>query len=323
MKHVVLVAIALGIAGLFASQSGLAGYVQAGIERQQLMDARISGRVDRTRALSLNSFLPGAPEGWTRRKLSGDDNDALRLLRGDGSRDEARLDGAVSTTLDLRDAYGWVYERGTRAILIEARVVFPEREALLATRGYTEGGRSRDLNSGITREDRGWAVLQGVAFSKREFSNGAGRKVRGFTGRIGDRQGVRIDVRATASDADVRMLLDQIDFDGINANLLDHPRGDVGRTAGEVPLEEQAAKATEELRLRARGASLPPEPTGEVVVRHGKDLKPVAEAAEETWEMPEFYAMFQRFFAGERKPSRPQVAPVCQVINGAKRCRIE
>ncbi len=207
---------------------------------------------------AMKRHLPKSGDGWTRRSFARGENRGLLLTSVDPGLASQEASARMTLQLGYFDQFGWVYEKGPHIVAINVRPVRPTQEAHETTLVALTGQPTHDLDADIQQTDRGWAVIGGVPFSRRDFPTSAGRRVRGFIGRLGDSHGVRIDVRALAPDTAVRELLERIDYDGLNA-FLDAPASNVGSNAQPIEIVEEASVAQEDLshRLRRRLSNNP------------------------------------------------------------------
>ncbi|MEO0659358.1 MAG: hypothetical protein AAFY74_18090 [Pseudomonadota bacterium] len=200
---------------------------------------------------AMKQHLPKSGDGWTRRSFARGENRGLLLTSVDPGLASQEASARMTLKFGYFDRFGWVYEKGPHIVAINVRPVRRTQEAHETTLVALTGQPTHDLDADIQQSDRGWAVIGGVPFSRRDFPSSAGRRVRGFIGRLGDSHGVRIDVRALAPDIAVRELLERIDFDGLNA-FLDPVLPHVGSNARPIEIGEQASVAQDDLNHRLR-----------------------------------------------------------------------
>lgn len=224
--------------------------------------AALAGLADR-RALGTKTYLPEAPQGWTRRLWSEGDNATLaaeaRVLSDIEKQfrstvKSAGLEGqigalGVGDDAERKDANGFVYELDGQMVFVEAELIHSRPKDNLTNMAITmiEGQLS-----GMNGADRGYAVIQGVSFTEAlNVLGNSNRKYRTFNGYIGFGQEVRIRVRASKGlpDSALRALLGRIDYDGMNGLLAD-PLPNIGRNAIEVPAAQQVLVASMSHDLR-------------------------------------------------------------------------
>ena len=214
-------------------------------------------RKSRVRA-GARGYLPDAPEGWTRRELIAGDNsqimppervvseieqealDASPMLKNMASASEKRA-------FETRNAQTWVYERGDEIIAVRARFAeAPKGNSITANAMMMVAGNMEAMSV-----QDGWGVIQGVAFGKyRSFQRDEELPYETLTAVIGFGDEIKISVHTNASDTATRDILNQIDYDGLNA-LLPRPVDHVGSTAPIVPPEAQVAVAEQIMEIRS------------------------------------------------------------------------
>ena len=225
VKHLAGFAVVCGlvVAGLDyyqqaeASEEGLS--VQAYVTS---VKSRI-GVFDESAAADAKSFLPAAPEGWSRRAPS----------KGDG-------DHFWGSLGEQNDKAGWVYTNGTDVVWLEAF-----RNELKTSKGVLGGTAEISAGKIATQPDYlGYAVIGGVGFGETQAS----AAFRTFDGWVGFGDEIQIRIRAAASDDAVRSILGGIDYDGLNG-LLKTPVPTIGAEM-RVPSEQEARIAAKIMDLR-------------------------------------------------------------------------
>lgn len=203
-------------------------------------------------------YLPEAPEGWTRRELVAGDNsrimppkreisdaerevlEANALLRNMAAKSEANV-------LETKNAETWVYERGDDIVSVRAQFIEMPTDNTISSTALTM--IAGNMEAMAIRQ--GWGVINGVAYGfYTSFDGKKPKTYRSLDAVIGFGSEVRLSVRTTADDMATREILDQIDYDGLNA-LLPRPLAHVGSNAPEVPLDAQADVARQIMEIRA------------------------------------------------------------------------
>ncbi|WP_425043355.1 hypothetical protein [Primorskyibacter sp. S87] len=233
----------------------------AELERDREKRWRVGGR----------GYLPEPPEGWTRRAIADRDYDVAdfaSIRRGDPSKSAAPLLVGIATKEAAKrakkyDKQGWVYERDGDTVWIRVGLHQPANmnaltglvattlsgfdisEAELAPLGVIGGVSFVER----THDKVSTAALDNWSMVKAARVQDAGIPYRQITGRIGFGQEISLSVFTDASDAVLRQLLVQIDYDGLNA-LLSAPIATVGNDI-KVPLLQQPELAMEMRNLRA------------------------------------------------------------------------
>ncbi|PWE34372.1 hypothetical protein DDZ14_01295 [Maritimibacter sp. 55A14] len=237
----------------------------------QTIPARFNVAQDETRAAEEKAarqaqpasiHLPEPPAGWTRRALTDADRALLDLLPPQPSAREKALTAELKEStvagalLDLdarkaeaaraeRDAQTWVYQKGEDIVALRAS--YSRTRTPRGMQGLAIEISDNNVAAMVGRE--GFAVIQGVAYSRNLGLLGARAEApyREFNGSLRDE--VKILARARASDAAVREILAAIDYDGLNA-MLDTPLDNVGSNAPVLSVEEQKRLADAEVNIR-------------------------------------------------------------------------
>ncbi|MEO1138994.1 MAG: hypothetical protein AAFW87_06020 [Pseudomonadota bacterium] len=211
------------------------------------------------------SYLPEAPEGWTRRTLV--DGDTSAIMPYTPASEDDSVGGALLESMEAREAVkenkkrakrSWIYERGTETIFIE---VMTKEAANSNSLVGLVASTIQGMNFADTDYNAGYAVIGGVPFIE-NFDHDRKRKhhFRVLSGKLGFGHEVHLRVHANASTDSTRDILAAIDYDGLNA-LLPIPLATVGNdvTLPETMDEKEVAVALSELRteflsLRAQEA---------------------------------------------------------------------
>ena len=222
----------------------------------RFVDQQAALAAERTRnellALPTKSFLPEAPEGWTR----GDWSAAADAAFGSGydMAEDPSVPEAMKEdpTLKALNAVG----QAAKARRDEAQVyVYEKPGAIVALRAakIAQGGGLGPQNfamqmvanniEAMSGKD-GFAVVKGVTYRLEKGLFGMQdqeRDYRVISGMIGGE--VRISLRAKAEDADIIALLEAIDYDRLN-QMLKAPVAGIGSAAPEMTAEQSLALAT-------------------------------------------------------------------------------
>lgn len=228
--------------------------------------AQVRTEKDNAKALSkrqaqpAKSHLPQAHDGWTRRDVT--QADLLRFNPGgmgmNGMEQELMaamaqnptMFGAVPTkggVLAYKQKTSWIYERGAEIVLMGATFTPPAKE-----KGGLSGFQKAAMNMaahnmGMMSTREGFAVVQGVSFFEtRGALQGMGQEqpaYRVFEAGLGSQ--VKLTVRAEATEASIRALMAQVNYDGLNG-MLAQPLADVGSHVPTQPVEQQKALADQQ-----------------------------------------------------------------------------
>lgn len=240
---------------------GLTGYVDT-----------ITGRFDQAseaRALKARQkaevkiHLPEALDGWVRSEWDAADTTSLEAMEMERSSFQRAgltalelapmMGGMVATKVQLaakmRRTTIWVYERGDEMIAL--RVIYTKTGAVTRFPGLD--GKINKLNAKGINSAAPYAFVQGVGFGEVRVDHALTGPVgyRAFAASMGSN--VTIGVRAVASDASIKAMMEAIDYDGLNG-MLDTPLANVGKDAPQVSPAEAMVMA--EQALEARRAAL-------------------------------------------------------------------
>jgi hypothetical protein len=224
-------------------------------------DQQTSLQAERVRdellALPSKTFLPDAPDGWTR----GDWTDAVAeqfrkedKSSGDGKADAAAI--AAATNGDPAMAALTAVGKAAAAERDAAQVyVYQKPGAIVAMRVATVaqsagfGPQSVAMKMAANNIEAmsgkdGFAVVKGVTYRIEKGLFGLQdqeRDYRVISGSIGET--VQISLRANAEDADIIALLDGIDYDRLN-RMLKVPVAGIGSAAPDLAPEESLSLAS-------------------------------------------------------------------------------
>lgn len=233
-----------------------------GAQEEKRLEAETEEREKRWRAGG-KPYLPEAPEGWVRNALTEGDNKAVLPRQNKAKTEQAG--GALLVQMEERQLAdrlrklshrSWVYKRGNEVVSVEVR---QRNEAS----GNSLAGLLADSINGMHGGTKleGYAVIGGVGFAEELLWNDEREHhYRILSGTIGFGQELELVVHANASRAATREILEAIDYDGLNALLID-PVESIGNdaTLPEGVSEQQLAENLVELRneflsLKAREA---------------------------------------------------------------------
>ncbi|NVO54297.1 hypothetical protein HW561_00650 [Rhodobacteraceae bacterium B1Z28] len=326
VKHIAGFAAICGlvVAGLDYAQQSKA--VEGGLSPQAYLvsvSSRI-GVVDEAVFASPRSYLPVAPEGWSRRALS--EGNRAPVWPETGNQDAKKA-----------AANGWQYVNGDETIWVEAF-----RNELSKSKGVMSGMAEISASKIAYQPDyQGFAVLGGVGFAEMNVPSGQDRLAhRVFDGWVGFDDEIQIRVRADASDDSVRTLLGAIDYDGLNG-LLKDPISTIGKGVQVQPeLEAEIATEMLELRrvmvkLRADAAvenKLKSDDAVQVFNSFMEGIAPAAVLDATGGEAPDSDALIQTAYRNalvlilaeegvEQKPQMGGGKLICTKVGTSKRCR--
>ncbi|MFD0858236.1 hypothetical protein [Roseovarius aquimarinus] len=245
--------------GSFSVAQYIASYgARADAMREARADAAADAERDERRTRGARTYLPDAPEGWTRRAWLDGDNSPLVAPSDDGLTENApdllrNLSArSAKASEERRAAQTWVYERDGQMIAIRAEYM-PRDDARTLTSAATDTLAALPL----TARPEGWDVIGGVAYGRlsegmgaTDFTSVNGTPFSAYEAPMGLHDAVRLHVLSTAPEADLRRILARVDYDGLNS-LLSHPLAHVGRNAPAIPPEVAPAAADVLLALHA------------------------------------------------------------------------
>lgn len=257
-------------AGVGFGELGVTAYV--GSFAEQYADFQAAKTRDKqlealakTQKLGARPYLPQDPDGWQRRAYYDGNNSKIEPEAREVSAEEKELIAEVQASssakllglqvataanrFDHRERNGWVYERYGATIYIGA--VFKQPAATKGVSGRAMAFAMNALSSQSHHE--GFAIIQGVPFTrvlKQSYGEDSDLPYDTFKAFIGLGQEVQITVVANADEEEVRDLLEQIDFAGMNA-LLANPWPEIGNNAPEYSPREQIVLSEEAMRTRS------------------------------------------------------------------------
>lgn len=269
------------IGGRFAQAKAEATEAKAQAERQ---------------AQPAKTHLPAAPEGWVRREMSMEDFKRFnpqqmgmggmeQELMAEVAKDPSLMGGipSVNKVLDRKRKNTWVYENGEQAILATA-YWNPVEKKKAGFAGFQQSAMQMAAhNMGMFTSTReGFAWVQGVTFYETKGMMGFDPKAedpgyRAFEGKIGAQ--VKLSIRADAEEADVRALIDAINFDGLNA-MLDEPLPGIGSHIAPETVERQLALTNQQAQQQRKAdARKSREMEQDLIARAERISKPFGGAA--------------------------------------------
>lgn len=206
-------------------------------------------------SVSAKTHLPQAPEGWVRREYDPEispEFEASSDLEGEQKVADALNGDFLATQMRktaIREARTlarervWEYVRGDEVIRLSASYAAPQENASFQGMAMEMAMTNMALMTGMPE---GYAVVQGVPFLRRvDRADGDAPAPDAIvplslSAQIG--ADVRLGVEARAAPDSVRMLLERIDYDALNA-MLDTPQPGIGSAAPVLKPEEEARMA--------------------------------------------------------------------------------
>lgn len=246
-------------AGLAPGTYSAGAYVASFGERYTARrDATALAERQRARA---KTHLPQAPEGWDQRVFEPAEG---------GANTHADLDGRILTSGEAESflaaqsrkadrakarkaakAGTLEYQRGAQIVRLSATYDKPEQPEGIADLAVAMAGLG--IN-GLGGQLRGYAVVQGVPFF-RDMNIGPAQLPQDGPARLSltamISPQITLNVQALATEADLRALLEQVDYTALNA-MLDTPLPGIGADAPAIPAAGEAVWA--ELALQAMRA---------------------------------------------------------------------
>ncbi len=231
--------------------------------REARVDAAAAKAQAALRKAGARPYLPDAPAGWTRRAwLDGDNSAIIKPEETAGSETMPDLlknmaAKSAKSAEKTRDAETWVYQQGDHIIALRAKYK-PRDDARSLV-----GAVADSMAAAVFVPNTGWAVINGVAYGKTsaKFGDGdaayisqAGTPFHTYEAPIGFHDAVQLSILTNAGDDDLRAILADIDYDGLNA-LLNYPLAHIGANSDAVPLEAQAQMAELMLKMHSDLAS--------------------------------------------------------------------
>lgn len=227
---------------------GVGGYIDSVTNRYHaVVEAQaLKGRQKQ----EVKIHLPEAPEGWLRREWVEAHTAQIEIDSSQMSSWEKRklaanelsimVGGMLATNISLAARTQrnevWVYEKGDEVIAL--RVAFSK---VGASKRFPGVDKKIDALNGLEMDTSAYfETVQGVVFAQVWPNVALPTPVtyRGFSARMGNN--VMIGVRASATDASVLVLLEQVNYDGLNG-MLDQALVGVGSQAGDVVSAQQLA----------------------------------------------------------------------------------
>lgn len=254
---------ALGMALGQLSPQAYAASIPQRIDAYRAEQAAAQALAERQAVPPVDHLGP-APEGWTRRAWTADDEAALHGLTPEqfaawkkslqkGNFATGKAAPLSQTEIKTRERSRVIYQKGQQIVEVAAIWKPLEREKGGITNNMTKVVASR--MEMFTTQPAGFAFVDGVAYLKDTgiFAEDANRDDAPFitvSAQLGAQ--VELEIRSRASDASTRDIIAVIDHDALNA-MLDQPSPDIGShmPAFDVPTQIELAATFEELE-RAR-----------------------------------------------------------------------
>lgn len=210
--------------------------------------------------VTLKSYLPEAPEGWTRRNwtkndikrmpgLAGVEEEILMTSQYHGKNAIAlHVKGEERTFTELRNQTMWIYEDGSG--IIEFSILKPNKPREMGQNDPTMKGplgmslsMSGSLGSSLRtmQHYKPYALVKGVMWSRRSWDT-SDHMARDVPYKFGARFGeFQLYLRGRdVTEAHMREMMALVDYDGLNA-LLATPLDNVGSHAVPMSADDQQA----------------------------------------------------------------------------------
>lgn len=220
----------------------------------------LQGDDDGLENVALKSYLPDAPDGWTRRNWTKDDTKRMPGLAGveeeilmtsqyyGKNAIALHVKGQERTFTQLRAQTMWIYEDATG--IIEFSILKPNKQKEMGQNDpLSKGPMGLNMNMSATvgsslrsmQHEKPYAVIHGVMWAERSWdtSDHMARDVPfKFGAKFGDFQ---LYLRGRdVTEAQMREMMTLVDYDGLNA-LLAIPLDGVGSQS--VPMSEDEQRA--------------------------------------------------------------------------------
>ncbi|MEP1538926.1 MAG: hypothetical protein ABJQ34_00760 [Paracoccaceae bacterium] len=154
---------------------------------------------------SLQSVLPDAPKGWTRKAITKADFELLSISRVEGT-----AEMFSSQDHEEFQSHGWAYERGSSTIVLRAFLIDDDQSEPIfqADSDVALGPVAIERNAA-----QKWGVIRGISYRIYDAVNFDGEKLQVVVGQSKDVHRIHIEARGLGKLVNVRLLLRAIDYE--------------------------------------------------------------------------------------------------------------